>query len=345
MYYGDTVTVSIYAQTGANELQSFGLQLFYNTSALSYSSTASSYFSSPTVNTVADGSSSYYVATTAALAGAPSAGFFEILSVSFSVLPAAAGTSQPLSLYASELGNAAGLAFCADSTGSPCAGALLSDARGGWFSTGLLDVAAPVLVGAYASTAKPTLTNTLPLNGEAVTTSVAGYGAYGITYTAARAALYPWASPLTPAACTSSDTALLAASPVAGGCAVAILASGDGASDVSVDFSTASGLSASASFQVYQLTGAYAEATRYTLRRLGCGYETSTLFAYASLPLVGASPIATVDISTALNWTSSNTSVASVVGRLVTGVGAGSVRLLAEGLCAPPPSRLRRRTP
>lgn len=104
-----------------------------------------------------------------------------------------------------------------------------------------------------------------------------------------------------------------------------------GASSVGVSFTTSSGLSASAVFRVFGLVNAYAQATRYTLRALGCGFETATLFAYASLTFDGVTSIATADVTPFVTWTSSSTSVATVSGRVVSGVGAGSAVISVSG--------------
>jgi hypothetical protein len=315
-YRGDDVTLTLYAFTGAHALTSWDVTVSYNASALRYKSTSAPLYAAPVVNAAAAGTLHVNaVGTLASTTSAAVTGYVKFLSVTFTVLPAASGSSTALAASASQLVSSNGVVF-----GSSLS-AQFADLRDGWHASGALAVAVPRLAGLHLRAGAPTLLNTAPLTGADVTDALALTGVYETS----RAAYADVA--LTPTSCAINNTAALSVSVGASGCVVtATSAATSGASSALVTVSYGS-LTVSVAYRIYFPSAVATYSTRSTLRQLGCGFETARVMVLANISLdnAAAPAFANVDVSELLPMSSNDTSVATIAGRIVTGVSAGAV--------------------
>ena len=320
LYPGDTFTINVYGTLpAAYTLASSTSYMYLNTSMFTYVSTTSSYYGpATTINPSYSGS----LVLVGGPPVTPATGVLSLFTVTYTVNALAAGATWPVTVLDAQVTVPGGQVLCAQ-TGTPCATGQVSDTRGGWFTTGYLTVAQPAIVGAYVSQATPTMVNTKLLNGAGVQDVMSVYGVYGLTYTSTRNGAYGFAVPQTPTSCGSTNAVALSGS-VSGTTCTVYVADGIGASAVTITATVPGGFTPSAVYRLYYFFSFQTLATRTTLRKLGCGYETSYISAYANPTLDGVTSLSgPVDITQALTFSSSNTAVVTVAGRIVTGTGVG----------------------
>ena len=142
------------------------------------------------------------------------------------------------------------------------------------------------------------------------------------TYGTNRPYLSYFDTPIQPAACYSSAAAVGAVATAATGCSVVFAP--NGASESFGVIASYSGFNVSLSYRVYSLMSYSVQATRTNLRRLGCDFETSYLGALGVITLDGVTPIVSVDISNMVTFSSSDSSVLGISGRIASGASIGS---------------------
>ena len=320
-FEGDDVAVELRAYTGGLAMTAWDVAVTYDASLLSFKAASAPLYSTPTLNSATAGVvriNAAGLAPTTQAAGVT--GYFTFVTVTFTVRSGAAGSTAAITAQAAQLVSSAGVVFAS------AAAAHFSDSRDGWFAAAALPVATPALVGVRVASAAATLFNSARLTGAAVQDALALYGVYGTSRTAFADA------PLAPASCASDATSALTASPSATGCAVtASLSSSAGAASALVTASYGA-FSASASYRVYYPSSLAAYSTRATLRSLGCGYETARLTVLANVSLDASAPAVhlNVDVTDLLVFSSSDARIASVAGRIVTGVAPGAVALTSR---------------
>jgi hypothetical protein len=320
-FEGDDVAVELRAYTGGLAMTAWDVAVTYDASLLSFKAASASLYATPTLNSATAGVVRINAAGLAPTTQAASvSGYFTFVTVTFTVRSGAAGSTAAITAQAAQLVSSAGVVFATS------AAAHFSDARDGWFAAAALPVSTPALVGVRVASAAATLFNSARLTGTAVSDAMALYGVYGTS----RAAFAD--APLAPASCASDATSALSASPSATGCTVtASLSSSAGAASALVTASYGA-FSASASYRVYYPSSLAAYSTRATLRALGCGYETARLTVLANVSLDASAPAVhlNVDVTDLLVFSSSDARIATVAGRIVTGVAPGAVALTSR---------------
>jgi hypothetical protein len=310
---GDTVTVEMWAQTGGTDtMGSWGASLVYDTSLLSFVSVSHPLYTTVLTNTAIMNA----LNITGSGGSGGITGWFLAATISFTVTPAATGTTVLISMPAiltNAMTNSVPITYNNNFNG------LFADSRGGWtFTTGQLLVLNPSVAGVYAYSGVSTFVNTLNLNGilsADVMTVMASYNT-GRSYPA-----YADIA-VAPQSCSSSLVLALSASSVGSGCYISLSATGGGSS-ISVT-ATYNSFTAVVAYRAFTFLSFSLQSTRTQLRRIGCDYETSFLTAYGVVTLDSVTPLVTVDISELVTFTSSNPSFVSIAGRVANGLNIGS---------------------
>ena len=314
---GDTFTVDMWAQTGSSSItmESWGVSLVYDFNLVSFVNVVH-----PLYNTVLTSTAVTNALNITGSGGSGNiTGWFLAATLSFTVLPAAAGTTLQITvppIITNAMTNDIPLTYF---TNFSCS---FADSRGSWaFPSGLLDILLPVAAGIFTFSTQSSFLNTLALNGVVSMDDMSVYATYntGREYVAYADVL------VQPDSCTSSNTTILTATSTSSGCLV-VLASTEGAYSIAVSASY-NGFSSSVSYRAFYFLRYHLNATRSLLRSLGCDYETSYLSAYGEVTLDGAAALATLDLSNLVLFSSSNISVLRVSGRIAQGVSEGMTSL------------------
>jgi len=316
---GDMISVPMWAQTGSPTMTmgSWGVSLVYDSLLLTFNSV-----DHPLYTTVL---TSQIVTNALNITGSGGAGiisgWFLAATLYFTVNVAAAGQTVSISMPAiltNAMTNSIPVTYNNNFAGK------FSDSRLGTFSftSGQLTVSNPTIAGIYAYSMKSSFVNTWALDG----TVSADDMTVVATYDTGRP--YPAYSDMTvmPSSCASSNNGVFSASTTPSGCAVT-LAANTGGSSVAITASYM-GFSCALAYRAYYFMAYQLNATRVSLRKLGCDYETAWLSAFGDITLNGMSSIVTIDISNLVTFASSDTSVVGVAGRVASGVAVGTANLM-----------------
>ena len=250
-------------------------------------------------------------------------GWFMAATLIFTVRPAAAGTTVGISMPAintNAMTNSVPITYHNNFDG------YFADSRGGWaFLQAQIIVSNPGIAGIYAASGKSTFVNTFALNAAVSTDSVNVRATYGT----GRA--YPAYLDINvqPSVCLSANTVVITAVPQTTGCAITLASSG-GSSSVAVT-SYYNGFNTTLAYRAFFFMSYSLNTTRFQLRRLGCDFETAFMSAFGTITVDGATPLYNIDISNIVTFSSSNTGVLSVTGRVAKGVSVGTATLSFGG--------------
>jgi hypothetical protein len=252
VYRGDTITVYLYAQTGANDLSGVDFTIAYDTNAFVGAIVSAPLYSAPVIGSNTNMQLSVTLGRNAGALASEVTGWFQFASVTLTVSAAAVGMNSSFSVVSGQFVNSGAVPWASSQA------YLLADQREGWSSPGQVVVANPAVIGIYATAAASTIVDTSTLTGAAVSTSLSTLQYYGT----GRA--YAWFADaaVTPTSCSAG--AGFSVMPVASGCAV----TASGASSSSVVTATAAGFTSPiASLRVYRPLATAHYATRSTLRK------------------------------------------------------------------------------
>ena len=318
---GDIISVQLWAQTASSSMtmESWGFSLVYDNLLLTFVDIAHPLYTTVVTNTA------IFNALNATGSGGNGGitGWFLAATVSFLVLPTAAGTTIQISMPAilsNSMTNSVPITYNNNFAGH------FADSRGGWsFLSGQMGVINPVIAGLYAYSATSSFVNTFTLNGIISRDSMTVMA----TYSTGRSYSAYADTQIQPSSCQSSDPTVFSTVSSSSGCLVTLAQNGGGSSiSITASFN---GFNVVVSYRAYYFMGYSINASRTSLRALGCDFETAYLTAFAGVTLDGVSSVATVDLSESLIFTSSDSSVVSISGHVASGVKAGTATVSFSG--------------
>lgn len=308
-YKSDAFTVPVYAQTGAAQMTSWDFSIAYDATALTYTGLSAPLFTTPVVNAAAGSVQANAAGVLSSTTAAQTTGYFQFASLSFTVNAAAAGTTTRVTGSFSQLVSASGIIIASNGAFQ------FADLRPGWFASGSVVVGAPPLAGLFLYSPQPTLFNSGPMTGTGAADTVSA----SVTYATGRAAYADAVAPSV--ACSVNNTAALSVSASGSTCAVSAPAAATAGAAAAIVSVASSGFTATAAYRVYVPTNYTTYGTRAVLRRLGADYESTYLTVTADLATdPGVVATRGLDVTPYLSFTSMNTSVLTVSGRVATGV-------------------------
>ena len=313
---GDTVTVPMWAQTGGSDtMESWSVSLVYNSSLFTLVGVTHPLYPTVFTNTAVPNALSI---TGTGGSGAIS-GWFQAATISFSVTASAAGVTIQMSMPAvasNSMTNSVPITCHRNFAG------LFADSRGGWtFTSGQLSVLLPTVVGLYGYSTQSSFVNTFLINGRQSTDVMKVMASYNTGRTGAKYTAYGDVA-VQPSSCLVLNSAVVTASISTSGCSVSLSQNGGGSSVIVT--ASYNGLNTSVAYRFFYFVRYSLNTTRTQLRRLGCNFESAYLSAYGDATLDGVTSLATVDLSSIVTFTSGNSSVLGVIGRLATGLKVGT---------------------
>jgi hypothetical protein len=301
---GSTYSASITANTNGQALSVWVMSVTYDTTLLTYVSTATSSSYTAAVVTATSGRLSLSTSGLASGVSASTVTGSNVAVVTLKFKVASGATvgvhNNALSFVVTQMVNPYSIAFANNVAGQ------VNDQRGGAMANAELTVFVLSYVGVFAFAVQNELVNTAPLTGGAVTSTISTYGVYNnAAYTNAAVS----------GVCTLADSSSSTVLEVSSGCMVSVTsAHSAGSAAVSVIVSYGSIASTAVSFRVWFPSSITTSAAGTTLRAVGTTacrvFQQSQLSAMANFT-AGADTV-TADVTSLVNWSSSNIAVVAI---------------------------------